>query len=192
MTMQTYCKIVDGIIVAKERKDPGYIKIGSDGNPIWRPFIKEDKPVINGLIETATKQTVIEPTQVRETWVVTPKSLSLVKSTLKQKGNAHRRTLERSNFAYNASQFQSDQYSINRIHGEYAFAIDEGASYSGVWKAADNTMVTLDLDGITGLFRAMRTHFLGAFHTIDRLKSDIDAAATVQEAIDAYNAVVNP
>lgn len=67
--MQIYCKIVDGAIVARERKDSPEVATGPDGNPVWRPFVANAPPSFDSQTHHAPVRTEdIQPSQVVETW----------------------------------------------------------------------------------------------------------------------------
>lgn len=69
MASQLYCKIVDGSIVARERKDSPEVATGPDGNPVWRPYVAGTRPSHDAETQHApVKSEVIEDTQVTETW----------------------------------------------------------------------------------------------------------------------------
>lgn len=69
MASQLYCKIVDGSIVARERKDSPEVATGPDGNPVWRPYVNSTRPSHDAETQHApVKSEVVEDTQVTETW----------------------------------------------------------------------------------------------------------------------------
>lgn len=69
MTEQVYCKIVDGAIVARQVKDNPEVATGQDGNPIWRPYIRNDRPSYDPATQhPPVSSDVIGDTQVTQTW----------------------------------------------------------------------------------------------------------------------------
>ena len=70
MALQMFCKVVDGVIIAREMKDNAASKTGGDGGPVWRPMVAlGQRPVFDPATHHAPQKTeVIEPTQVVQGW----------------------------------------------------------------------------------------------------------------------------
>lgn len=77
MTRQIWHKIEDGKIVDTVHTDKPIegIADGPDGNPVWRQQFDDPRPEVRNLIESLTSELVIEPSQVRKTWTLTPKPM---------------------------------------------------------------------------------------------------------------------
>lgn len=66
----TYCKVVNGVIVGRQLKDNPRSKVGPDGFPIWRILIKRgDAPTYNPSTHHAPVPIeTIQGTRVVESW----------------------------------------------------------------------------------------------------------------------------
>jgi len=74
-----HAKVVDGVIVSRERKTNPTSATSSDGGPVWRPIVEDDKPTFDDT-QDLTRSEVIEASQVRIAWTVSDKALEQAKA----------------------------------------------------------------------------------------------------------------
>ena len=91
--MALHAKVVDGVIVARERKENPTSTPASDGGPTWRPIIDE-LPDHNPVIEYLNgPQEVIEPSRVVQRWTkhARPRNemIGIVKAAARERIIAH-------------------------------------------------------------------------------------------------------
>ena len=191
MTLETWHKITDGTIVETVRVSvaPQGIATGPDGNPVWRIEVS-DPPPVEGTDYDATTQnvasaTIIEATQVRQSYTVTEKSLDDSKRSAWDEANAIRFSREAAGFSHAGNSWQSDNLSAQRlqqIRGK-AEMVEKRAPgmFSGIVRTTDNKNITVNYNELSALYEAMNDHYQAAFDAVIPVKDQIGAATTNEE-----------
>lgn len=132
------------------------------------------------------------PDNVAQNWTfdgttfLPPQPLPLSDVKLQKRGaiNAKRDELETSGFTYNGKTFDSDQRSTDRIQIAALAAqtaLMTSQPFSIDWTAKDNSVVTLDAQGMLGLATAFAQYGATLHATAKALKAQVDAATTVEK-----------
>lgn len=115
-----------------------------------------------------------------------PKSLADIQANRCAKINAERDARETQGFLYNGTLFDSDERSAARIFGAASAAVASILSeqpFSVDWTAADNTIVTLDAQGMLAMVSAFASHGKALHDAAKEQKSAVMAAETIEDVM---------
>ena len=111
-------------------------------------------------------------------------SLDDLKARKRAAINQERDTRETHGFEFNGKLFDSDQRSTDRIQVAALAAqtsLMAGQTFSIDWTAADNTVVTLDAQGVLAMTASFAIYGATLHAVAKNLKEQVDAAETAEE-----------